>query len=120
MASNQKKPGKVDLTSSIFSDLEEGSDTKIESIAAGKFHSLLLTTQGAVFGCGKTNVGELGLGGGDDPDLDDDDFTFSQPKVLEKGIPHFVPLYSASQVRVSSVFAGGQHSFLVINEKLLK
>src|SRR5579871_3783920 len=43
--------------------------TKVIRIAAGFAHSLAVTSTGAVYSCGKNNVGELGDGTGTDRDV---------------------------------------------------
>lgn len=39
-------------------------ETKIEQIALGGYHSLLLTNKGHVYACGSGSQGQLGLGQG--------------------------------------------------------
>jgi alpha-tubulin suppressor-like RCC1 family protein len=75
-------------------------------IAAGGHHSLVLMQDGRVYGCGKNSHGELGLG---EPHED----LIS----LEKGINEFVKIYSLQNITVEQVYAGGLHSYIVIDRE---
>ena len=67
---------------------------------------MILLKDGKVMGCGKQTYGELGLG----PPHED-------LQHLDKGILEFVPIYSLSNVRAQQIFAGGFHSYIVIDKQ---
>ena len=84
----------------------------IKQVAAGRHHSLLLTGNGKVYGCGRTQSGELGL-----PltEMHQREETFDVASRIEKGIQEFMQIYTLSSANVSKIFAGGFHSFVVLN-----
>lgn len=56
-----------------------GSDYHIKQIAAGRHHSMLVNSEGRVYGCGKGSQGELGI-----PLHDENSYSKNQ---IDKGIP---------------------------------
>jgi len=50
----------VDLTENLV-DWRDGNPIQVKAMASGSFHSLFLTEDGRVFGCGKNSKGQLGL-----------------------------------------------------------
>jgi alpha-tubulin suppressor-like RCC1 family protein len=72
-------------------------DTKVEFIAAGWNHSAVLTTEGYLYVCGHGEYGQLGLGD-----------TSSKTRFT------YVPFIKDKNIY--KVFAGGNHTWLVIDE----
>lgn len=85
----------------------------IESVAAGRDHSLLLTGDGLVYGCGLAQNGELGL-----PleEMQRHEETIDLVKLVEKGVLEFLQVYTLSKVKVAKIFAGGFHSFVILDK----
>jgi hypothetical protein len=70
-------------------------------VAAGSNHSLAVTTNGDVFACGNNQQGQIGLQG------------------LEFSL-YFSKVTSCESANVEKVFAGGDHSFLVLDGQFPK
>jgi alpha-tubulin suppressor-like RCC1 family protein len=71
------------------------------SVAAGRDHSIAVSADGDVYTCGSNQHGQLGLPG------------------IENCIT-FSKVHSCQNVRVVSTFAGGDHSFILLNDHLKK
>ena len=68
----------------------------ITQIAAGWHHSLALTSEGNLYTCGNSSCGELGLGN-------------------EESHTRFTLISSVSKMSISKIFAGGYHSWIVLD-----
>ena len=65
-------------------------------VAAGRDHSLAVSDLGSTYACGDNKHSQLGLPG------------------LEYSL-HFVKVHSCENVVVEKVFAGGDHSFIMLD-----
>ncbi len=74
---------------------------KVVSIAAGRNHSLALTTKNDVYACGNGQNGQLGL-----PD-----------KEMRKVFTHVLSLVTVNSVKM---YAGGFHSWVVLDDLMPK
>lgn len=67
-------------------------------MAAGRDHSLAVSDHGFTYACGDNTKGQLGLPG------------------IEYSL-HFLKVHSCENVMVQQVFAGGDHSFLMLSRE---
>ena len=74
------------------------TNKSVNQIAAGWSHSMVLTSEGNLYVCGCGKFGELGLN--DSDSMNKYNFTF---------------LKSASKLNITNIFAGGHHSWLLID-----
>ncbi len=84
------------------SDLgKESNSPAFVSVAAGRDHSLAVAVNGDVYAAGSNTHGQLGLAGFETCDM-------------------FSKVHSCENVKVAEVFAGGNHSFILLNDYLKK
>ena len=90
---------------SVFTPTQTQIDKQILSVAAGDFHVLFLTSQGAVFSCGLTTFGRTGL----NPQCTK---TESQPTLT------FVELFLDDGLHVDKICAGGASSAAIVGNEV--
>ena len=71
---------------------------KVTQVKAGWNHSLCLTDEGVLYGCGRASDGQLGLGDTDDR-------------------KEFTEIVSVGNKKLNAIYAGGAHSWLVVDER---
>lgn len=75
------------------------TNKSVNQIAAGWSHSMVLTSEGNLYVCGCGKFGELGLNESDN-NMNKYNFTF---------------LKSASKLNITNIFAGGHHSWILVD-----